>query len=292
MKSAFIYKITCTKTNKSYIGQTIHTVKERWLHHLRMTKYNSDLHPITREIKKFGKDSFEIFEIECCDYKDRFKRENHWIDHYNTLIPNGYNAIKNTEYRDQKELLENYLDEATNIKIVPIKNNDEFNRIYVLFEMDLLKFGLSEKSEILWLRYDYKKDLDQTFEELKTKVVTEISSKYSQIPIKISSKFTVEDDFSQYRDKLELVKKIKIDKIRISTMKNNSFTLCAVYISDKDKRGYKNQKRVCFGGRKIPINEAIKSARNFCKEIQKLCDYNISIVEDKKIQCQQQEATT
>jgi predicted GIY-YIG superfamily endonuclease len=289
---AYIYKIQCSKSGKLYIGQTKHSVRERWLHHIRMSRYNADSHPITKAINTFGKEYFTIEELEKCEMKERFMRENYWIDFYKTIQPNGYNVMKNTNYRERKDFLENHLVDAEYIEIVPIKNSGLYTRIYVLFHFDLSKFNLSEEKEIFSIRYDYK-DPDNNFEFFREKIISDINSKYNDIlPIKISSKFNLEDKLSKYRDKLDEALKITIKKIKISTLtqKKRNITLCSVYITDKYKPGWKDQKRFCFGGLNINLNDAITSAREFCIELQRLCGYEIEI-EDKLIQCQQQEAT-
>lgn len=290
MTPANIYKITCLETNKIYIGQTKHSIRERWLHHLRMSKYKSELHPITREIDKLGKDNFKIELVETCEYEQRFKRENYWIDTYQSLYPKGYNKIKNTEYRDIKPLLEDHLVEAEMIEIIPIKNSGVYNRIYVQFTFDLDKFGIDNEENLYNIRYDYKND-QENFKDFMYKIIQQTQEKYSGIiPIKLNQKLNFESDvLCNYRDKINEVMKIKIEKIKISTVKSNELVLCVIYITNRDNPGWKNQKKMCFGGKNVPIKDAIQIGKKFCQELLNLCDYPFEIEETN--QCQQQEAT-
>ncbi len=109
------------------------------------------------------------------------------------------------------------------------------------------------------------------------------------VPIKLNQKLNLESELSQYQDKIDEMIKLDIKKIRITTMKNKNMTLCAVYITDKNNLGWKNQKRICFGGRNIKLEDAVVIARKFCHKLTTLCNYSIEI--EDTIQCQQQEAT-
>lgn len=97
-----IYIVTCTVTNKSYVGQARKYVtknkqswgyEKRWLRHIYEAKINKKgknqlLHQMIRE---HGKDAFELNKITECDIKDMDKLEKQYIQEYNTMHPNGYN---------------------------------------------------------------------------------------------------------------------------------------------------------------------------------------------------------
>ena len=67
----FIYKITNTINSKSYIGQTIQNVKERFYQHCatKCSKAVSNM-AIHRAIKKYGKSNFTVEVIEEIDNVD------------------------------------------------------------------------------------------------------------------------------------------------------------------------------------------------------------------------------
>lgn len=96
LKTTGIYKITNTKENKSYIGQS-KNVFHRWGSEAygafspSYDEYNSLL---SQAIRKFGIENFEVEVVEECDEKDLLIREQYYIQFFNTLEPNGYNKAK------------------------------------------------------------------------------------------------------------------------------------------------------------------------------------------------------
>lgn len=90
----FIYKITNTINGKSYIGQTIQNVKERFYQHCatKCSKAVSNM-AIHRAIKKYGKSNFTVEVIEEIDFANLNDRERYWIKYYNSYN-NRYNSTK------------------------------------------------------------------------------------------------------------------------------------------------------------------------------------------------------
>lgn len=90
----FIYKITNTINGKSYIGQTIQNVKDRFYQHCatKCSKAILDM-AIHRAIMKYGKSNFTIEVIEEIDSANLNDREKYWIKYYNSYN-NGYNSTK------------------------------------------------------------------------------------------------------------------------------------------------------------------------------------------------------
>ena len=90
----FIYKITNTINGKSYIGQTIQNVKERFYQHCatKCSKAVSNM-AIHRAIKKYGKSNFTVEVIEEIDSTNLNDRERYWIKYYNSYN-NGHNSTK------------------------------------------------------------------------------------------------------------------------------------------------------------------------------------------------------
>lgn len=87
----WIYKITNIQNNKVYIGQTIRPIKDRFNRHINDAINNIlDTH-FARAIRKYGKDSFIIEQIDSAQNQDELnQKEQYWIRYYNS-IENGYN---------------------------------------------------------------------------------------------------------------------------------------------------------------------------------------------------------
>lgn len=95
--SYIIYKITNLINNKIYIGQTVHTLQERWMGHVWDAKNKSYTNrPLLNAILKYGEDNFTIEPVEECYSKEELDaREIYWIDKLNTRDRNiGYNVSK------------------------------------------------------------------------------------------------------------------------------------------------------------------------------------------------------
>ena len=85
-----IYCYHNKNNGKLYIGQTIHP-DQRKRCHLSESKFGSDYY-FHRAIRKHGFENFEYKILaEVDDPSQLTKLETHWITHYNTIWPNGYN---------------------------------------------------------------------------------------------------------------------------------------------------------------------------------------------------------
>lgn len=83
-----IYMHTCTKTGKSYVGQTTKTMKARWLEHVCNVRNSK----ITTAIKKYGASNWEHRVLAYAETKDDLDLlEKYYIEKYDT-IKNGYNS--------------------------------------------------------------------------------------------------------------------------------------------------------------------------------------------------------
>ena len=102
-----IYKITNLTSGKIYVGQSVshilnHNKYRPYGHEGRFrchiseafsTKKNQS-HYLNNAIRKYGVEDFVVDLIECCEISDSDEKERHYIKHYDSLFPNGYN-LKN-----------------------------------------------------------------------------------------------------------------------------------------------------------------------------------------------------
>jgi group I intron endonuclease len=102
-----IYKITNLTSGKIYVGQAVSHI----LNHKRYRPYGRDgrfkchiseafstkknqSHYLNNAIRKYGVADFVVDLIEYCDIAEANEKEIHYIKHYNSLFPQGYN-LKN-----------------------------------------------------------------------------------------------------------------------------------------------------------------------------------------------------
>jgi group I intron endonuclease len=94
----YIYKITNTVNKKAYIGQTKQDdPNKRWKGHISAIKYDNGCPLLTAAFKKHGVDKFKFEIIIICFDEDVCKFEREYVRKYNTLAPNGYNAVDGGE---------------------------------------------------------------------------------------------------------------------------------------------------------------------------------------------------
>ncbi len=107
----YIYLIENKINNKKYVGKTTYSIKERFRQHL--TDFNKHLErPLYRAINKYGKENFEVVELECCEIEKLDEREKYWIKYYNTFHGEGYNATlggEGSSYWNHDLIIETYL---------------------------------------------------------------------------------------------------------------------------------------------------------------------------------------
>lgn len=87
-----IYKITNTKNEKSYIGQSTN-IEERWKQHKQAIQTSDkSWYPLARK-ESDGIDDFTFSVLQECKKEELDELEDYWIDYYKSYI-NGYNQTK------------------------------------------------------------------------------------------------------------------------------------------------------------------------------------------------------
>lgn len=87
-----IYKITNTKNEKSYVGQSLN-IEERWRQHKQAIKTSDkSWYPLARQ-ESDGIDDFTFSVLQECKKEELDELEDYWVDYYKSYI-NGYNQTK------------------------------------------------------------------------------------------------------------------------------------------------------------------------------------------------------
>lgn len=86
-----LYKITCLKNEKIYIGYTSKTVLDRFKAHCMNARWKKN-YALADAIRVYGEQSFLVeFLLKCSSHKEACENEIRLIKELNCTIPNGYN---------------------------------------------------------------------------------------------------------------------------------------------------------------------------------------------------------
>ena len=91
-----VYCIKNIINNKEYIGLTTRTLEERWKQHVYESNRESSWEwntPLGNAIKKYGKDSFQVFVLEECSSETEMKQKEIQLikERKSLATENGYN---------------------------------------------------------------------------------------------------------------------------------------------------------------------------------------------------------
>lgn len=101
-----IYKITNLINSKVYIGQSKNIYKRWYSHRCDYKKKNL---PLYYSMRKYGIENFSFEIIEECQIDQLSKKEDYWINNYNSYVPNGYNVKKAETHSSNISIPEKYL---------------------------------------------------------------------------------------------------------------------------------------------------------------------------------------
>ena len=87
-----VYKVINTITGMSYVGQTVQTLRERWVEHISHARTGATQSYIARAIRKYGPEAFVVEALNVClSHESLDSVETFYIKYFNTKVPNGYN---------------------------------------------------------------------------------------------------------------------------------------------------------------------------------------------------------
>ena len=241
-----IYMITCLKTDKNYIGQTLthkktrgkyysYGVRERLVEHFGAANRGRDT-PLCKAMREYSKENFIIKEVQRCDIEMLDTLESHYIEKYDTKVPHGYNVQEHSRTKSSNIYVDS--DTIENIEIKGIKENGINKKVRVLVKYK----NKNEKK-----RYMFGSG-NETFENSLKRAKKFCSNlTNNEKIIEHNSLNTSEKEWWPYKEKLENFDDKKVSRIRI-TLFNNS--LVRVHIKTEDMKSWKEEVKYTFGGKK------------------------------------------
>lgn len=284
MENGFIYQATCKVTGKSYIGQAKeyktklgkpfrYGIKGRWSDHLSAAKAGATT-PLADAIRKYGPNAFELVQIQYAPLVELDAFEALWIDEMKTLVPGGYNvcAHSRNRHRTISSLAMHYQGRVQSAVIRPVRTDGKYKLVYAMLtlssdEVERVVFGQKE---------------EETFEVAKEQAIEflkEVGCPYTE------ETSNSQDPLERYASKLREFENKCISRIRITT----ASSLIAVYVTTSEAKSYKDQVRICFGGKTVPNDVAYELALQFVKALPK---NETTILEDQIRSRQQVAAVT
>lgn len=135
----FIYKITNTINEKSYIGKTTKSIESRFKQHMHNSKNGNTY--LYKAIRKYGKDKFKIELIETVENDNNLlnDREIHWIK----ILNPEYNMTKGGEGGDTSNS-PNFIESIKNRKST---KNMSYEEIYGIETAKKLRENRGEQNK-------------------------------------------------------------------------------------------------------------------------------------------------
>ena len=228
MRKGIIYIIKNKCNNKVYIGQTIQSLRERFMQHLKpsILKQRGN-YKIYNAINKYGKDNFyiELLEenIDCNKLNDV---ESFYIEKYDSY-KNGYNSTNGGENKninsidDIKKLKEMFFDKCSYSEIAKY-----FNVNKATICRTIASIGLSKKLNIsrdyLLANKDIKTNIEMALEmDVSAATITRAFKRFNIKRGKGCSNKLNEQNNAKIT-KADLVKNIHLDIDEIAKMFNTS----------------------------------------------------------------------
>lgn len=254
-----IYQIRNIITGKLYIGQTQDTktrdgisykygISGRWSDHVS-SAFRGAKTPLAEAICTHGADDFEVTCLERnVDERNLDEREAHWIAHYNTTVPDGYNVMKHSrcKHRNDTTIADHYIETTTKVRINSVKRNGTLRIVHVYLDQE-------DKDPV---RFVFGQGKDSTFEtayEEAQRFVVPFAERGVEIFAEES-----DDPLRKYREKIEQFWNVSVERIRIAPFNH----LIALHVKTSD-----SNTRICFGGKTVSKEKAYEIAQAVKDEI-------------------------
>jgi len=234
---------------------------------------NASSTPLAKAIREHGEEKFniEILETDLLERMDELEAK--WIEQLESYVPNGLNVNKHSrnKHRSTTTIQEHFVGKVSSAKISPIRREGVYRIVYLRLA---LKAGGTR-------RLTFGQDSNIGFEDALREAHTFAQTLGCPVTEENHTETTVHSSTETIRSSLS---GRPLTRIMI-TMANG---LVAVYLKTADMKSYKDQLRICFGGKTITKSVAYASALQFVDSLDKTATCEVI---DKVSRSQQQAAT-
>ena len=238
----------------------IYGIYGRWSDHICSSK--TSYTPLATAIQDYGQELLRIEEIEHAELDRLDELETKWISELNTIVPNGLNVAKHSRNRHHQTstLVNCFSGNVLSACIRHIKRNGKYKLIYLILTLH------DNSIERICFGQNRACSFEKALEDARQFV--------NKLGCPFNEENNTSDDLTlKYTKKIDLLKGRIIEKIRITT----ASSLIAVYISIKGIQSYKDQIRICFGGKHVPFDTAKQTALSFINSL--TLDKNCEIID-------------
>ncbi len=182
----YIYKITNTKSNKCYIGETKEANPEtRWKRHLNTISKGRGCPALQDAVIKYGIENFKFEVLIICFDEDRFEYEKQYIKKYNSIVPNGYNILEGGlgggGFKGKKHTPET-LEKISKTSKGRLLSQESRNKISIGVKESMKSIDISKrmKESEKWKKAVEKKRIDGQSLEVKEKISKGLKAYYNK----------------------------------------------------------------------------------------------------------------
>lgn len=290
MIKGIVYKITCTPTQKIYIGQTrTYYGKQKWDEKKRLNNhiksaYSDNKNKCTllcNSITKYGKDNFTIEKIEECELEELNKKEDEYILKFNSLAPNGLNLRRGGHHGGASEPLKEYLSEKGKLYFSEEKNKIRQSEIIINsslknkqekikdLEIQSIELHIINKSNLP----SHIKSIINTIDNKKEVII--FNSKFQNFDEKMNRALSFYED---YKDKIKIIRNdfgsslekinsiTNIKFIEIKKMKHTKNEIVSLYITTDTTKKWNEKIRITVGGKNHLLIDSYKFVMDFIEK--------------------------
>ena len=261
--SGKIYQAKHITSGKVYVGQTQDfKVKEgvpyrygvmgRWSDHVSSAMRGCTT-PLADAIRTAGPDDFEVTVLESDVPENRLdEREAVWIATKSSMVPDGFNVMRHArcKHRSASTLSSVYLPTTQKVRVCAVRRSGALKLVYVYLE----------QTDDTNVRLVFGQAADTTYEQAMLEA-QEFATAFVEAGIEVVEE-EGDDPLRKYRDALSAYRGQTVSRVRIAPFNH----LVAVHIT-----GSKGTKRMCFGGKTVPVEDAYKTALAVVNALGELC---------------------